>query len=127
MSIFNAYVLLILNIPFHKVRFNGEFVQGCLLENTKHTMLHLCCCLSMTELLLQLCCKWILFQFYFASLFNIENIWNQYTVSKDQGRQPFIREQEVLSLAAQVNNCSIETRNHWEKALCTKKVLHGLL
>lgn len=58
-SIFNAYVLLILNIPFHKVRFNGEFVQGCLLENTKHTMLYLCCCLSMTELLLQLCCKWI--------------------------------------------------------------------
>lgn len=48
-------------------------------------------------------------------------MWNQYILSRDLLRRSFPTEEEILSLAAYVNNYSIETRNHQKWALCINK------
>lgn len=96
-----------------------------LFENVENRISYLCCYFSWLNSVIF--CKHILLQFSFAFLFNIENIWNQYTAGKDLVRQSFITEQEVLSLVAQVNNYRIETRSHWKKACISRHVPHGLL
>lgn len=82
-------MLLIFNIPSHKFRFNDKFVQVVLVW--EHTYIVVFSWLNSVIL-----CKHILLQFLFASLFNIDNIWDQYTVSKDLVKQSFITEHEIF-------------------------------